>query len=88
MKILFLCTAHNSLSQRLYLALSRSHQVTIELAISSNLMIEAVALAQPDLVICPFLTAQVPKEIYKNVLTLIMHLDHQAMSDQAHWTGS
>lgn len=73
MKILFLCTAHNSLSQRLYLALSRSHQVTIELAISNDLMIEAVALARPDLVICPFLTAQVPKEIYKNVLTLIMH---------------
>ena len=73
MKILFLCTAHNSLSQRLYLALSRSHQVTIEYALSDSIMLEAVALSKPDLVICPFLTTFVPKQIYENVMTLIVH---------------
>lgn len=73
MKILFICTAHNLLSQRLYLALSRSHEVTIEYAISDEVMLEAVALANPDLVICPFLTTFVPKKIYEDVLTLIVH---------------
>jgi enoyl-CoA hydratase/carnithine racemase/methionyl-tRNA formyltransferase len=73
MKILFLCTAHNSLSQRLYLALSTSHRVTIEYALSDELMISAAELAQPDLIICPFLTARVPKEIYNEYMTLIIH---------------
>jgi enoyl-CoA hydratase/carnithine racemase/methionyl-tRNA formyltransferase len=73
MKILFLCTAHNSLSQRLYLALSTSHDVTIEYALSDSLMITAAELAKPDLIICPFLTARVPKEVYNNYLTLIIH---------------
>jgi len=73
MKILFLCTAHNSLSQRLHLALSQSHDVTVEYAISDEVMIEAVALSKPDLVICPFLTSFVPKLIYENVCCLIVH---------------
>ncbi|KAK4497849.1 hypothetical protein PRZ48_010504 [Zasmidium cellare] len=73
MKILFLCTAHNSLSQRLYLALSRSHDVSIEYALSDDLMISAVALFGPDLVICPFLTTLVPKAVYEKYLTLIIH---------------
>ncbi|KAF2755922.1 ClpP/crotonase [Pseudovirgaria hyperparasitica] len=73
MRILFLCTAHNSLSQRLYLALSPSHDVTIELAISEDVMITAAELARPDVVICPFLTARVPKVIYDNYTTLIVH---------------
>lgn len=74
MKILFLCTAHNSLSQRLYLALSTSgHNVTIEYALSDSSMIEAAELARPDLIICPFLTAKVPKDIFERWMTLIVH---------------
>ena len=73
MKILFLCTAHNSLSQRLYLALARSHKVTVEYALSDETMLEAVALSKPHLVICPFLTTFVPKLIYENVCCLIIH---------------
>ncbi|WYZ44703.1 hypothetical protein EsH8_VIII_000019 [Colletotrichum jinshuiense] len=73
MDILFLCTAHNSLSQRLYLALSKSHTVTVEYALSDEVMIEAARLAKPNLIICPFLTARVPSEIYENYLTLIIH---------------
>ncbi|KAH8660431.1 formyl transferase domain-containing protein [Xylariales sp. PMI_506] len=73
MKILFLCTAHNSLSQRLYLALTEAHTVTIEYALSDSLMIEAATLCQPDLILCPFLTTRVPHEIYQQFLTLIVH---------------
>lgn len=73
MKILFICTAHNSLSQRLYLSLSQLHAVTVEYAISNDAMREAVRLAKPDLIICPFLTSRVPNDIYEEYMTLIVH---------------
>jgi enoyl-CoA hydratase/carnithine racemase/methionyl-tRNA formyltransferase len=73
MKILFLCTAHNSLSQRLYLTLSDHHDVTIEYALSPEVMISAAELAHPDMIICPFLTTRVPKEVYDRWLTLVVH---------------
>lgn len=73
MKILFICTAHNSLSQRLYLALSQLHAVTIEYALSDDSMREAARLAKPDLIICPFLTTRVPVDLYEEYLTLIVH---------------
>ncbi|KAG5930811.1 hypothetical protein E4U53_002109 [Claviceps sorghi] len=73
MKILFFCTAHNSLSQRLYLVLSRQHSVTVEYALSAKCMVEAADLVQPDLIICPFLTSLVPQQVYEAYLTLIVH---------------
>jgi enoyl-CoA hydratase/carnithine racemase/methionyl-tRNA formyltransferase len=73
MNILFLCTAHNSLSQQLYLNLSQIHTVTIEYALSDTVMIEAANLVQPDIIICPFLTSAVPSEVYSKCLTLIVH---------------
>lgn len=73
MKILFICTAHNSLSQRLYLSLSQLHAVTVEYALSDKAMREAARLAKPDLIICPFLTTRVPSDIYEEYMTLIIH---------------
>ncbi|OAA54935.1 formyl transferase domain-containing protein [Cordyceps fumosorosea ARSEF 2679] len=73
MKILFFCTAFNSLSQRTYLALSEHHYVTIEYALSQELMVEAAELVKPDLIICPFLTTLVPAQVYSKYLTLIVH---------------
>lgn len=73
MRILLLCTAHNSLSQRLYLALTLNHEVTIEYALSTDSTIEAATLAQPHLIICPFLTSHVPPEIFTKYMTLIVH---------------
>jgi enoyl-CoA hydratase/carnithine racemase len=73
MKILLLCTAHNSLSQRLYLTLALEHEVTIEYAVSAGSMVEAAALAHPHLVICPFLTSFVPTEVYTKYMTLVVH---------------
>ncbi|KAM7209915.1 hypothetical protein V8F06_014703, partial [Rhypophila decipiens] len=73
MKILFLCTAHNSLSQRLFLTLAENHTISIEYALSDTTMVEAATLFQPDLIICPFLTGCVPREIYHQFLTLIIH---------------
>ena len=73
MKVLFLCTAHNSLSQRLYIALAKKHILSVELAISDTAMVDAVSLFRPDIVLCPFLTVAVPAEIYTKYLTLIVH---------------
>lgn len=73
MKILFICTAHNSLSQRLYLSLAQLHAVTVEYALSDKAMREAAHLAKPDLIICPFLTSRVPTDIYEEYMTLIVH---------------
>ncbi|KAK4206065.1 hypothetical protein QBC37DRAFT_461465 [Rhypophila decipiens] len=73
MKILFLCTAHNSLSQRLFIALAETHTISIEYALSDTTMVEAATLFQPHFIICPFLTARVPQEIYQQFLTLIVH---------------
>uniref|UniRef100_A0A8H7NIB2 Formyl transferase C-terminal domain-containing protein n=1 Tax=Bionectria ochroleuca TaxID=29856 RepID=A0A8H7NIB2_BIOOC len=73
MKIQFICTAHNSLSQRLFLALAKDHEVSVEYALSDSVIIEAVGLYQPDLIICPFLTARIPREVYAHYLTLIVH---------------
>ncbi|KAK0250084.1 hypothetical protein LTR91_003532 [Friedmanniomyces endolithicus] len=73
MKILFLCTANNSLSQRLHTVLATSHEVTVEYAISDEIMISAATLAQSDLIICPFLTTLVPRQLYEIWMTIIIH---------------
>lgn len=56
MKILLLATAYNSLTQRTHLELAyRGDQVSIELGLNDEVMIEAVELYQPDLIIAPML---------------------------------
>jgi hypothetical protein len=70
MRILFFVTAHNSLSQRVFTALSdstHSHQLSVEYATSPEAMIEACELVKPDIILCPFLTRKVPQEVYEKV---------------------
>ena len=56
MKILFLTTAHNSLSQRLFIELTElGHIVDVALAISEPAMLDAVGQHAPDLIIAPML---------------------------------
>lgn len=51
MKIQFLTTAHNSLSQRLEIELAeRGHEIIITRAVSDEVMIADVALHQPQLI--------------------------------------
>ncbi len=74
MRILFLTSAHNSLSQRAMVELrARGHQVTVELALSSELMLEAVGLARPELIVAPFLTTGIPEAIWQEISCLIVH---------------
>lgn len=74
MKILFITTAHNGLSQRAYVELSeRGHQIVIQLATSNAAMEAAVQEHQPKLIIAPFLKIAVPESIWKKVPVLIVH---------------
>jgi putative two-component system protein, hydrogenase maturation factor HypX/HoxX len=52
MKILFLTSAHNSLSQRLFTELTeRGHTLAVALATSEEAMVTAVAQQEPDVII-------------------------------------
>ncbi len=73
-RVLLLCSAFNGLSQRTWIELRRAgHDVSVELAIDEETMVEAVELARPELIICPFLKDRVPERIWKNHRTVIVH---------------
>ena len=74
MKILFLTTVHNSLSQRLLIELTdRGHEVAVTLASSEEAMLKGAAENEPELVIAPMLKASIPKAITDRHLCLIVH---------------
>ncbi|MFC5835337.1 enoyl-CoA hydratase-related protein [Nonomuraea insulae] len=74
MRILLLCSSFNGLTQRAWLELRRAgHDVSIELALSAEAMVEAAELAKPDLVICPFLKDRVPSALWRAHRTVIIH---------------
>lgn len=74
MKIQFLTTAHNSLSQRLEIELTtRGHKIIVTRAVSADVMVTEVALHQPQLIIAPMLKIAIPEAICMNFLCLIVH---------------
>jgi putative two-component system protein, hydrogenase maturation factor HypX/HoxX len=97
MRILLISTAYNGLCQRAHIELNdRGHEVSIALALSEEEIRKAVALFQPDLIICPFLKEKVPVDIYKKTLCIILHpgikgdrgpssLDWAIMNGEVEW---
>jgi putative two-component system hydrogenase maturation factor HypX/HoxX len=74
LRILLLCSSFNGLTQRAWLELRRAgHDVSVELALSERVMLEAAELAKPDLVICPFLKEKVPARLWQTQRTIIIH---------------
>ncbi|MDE1461786.1 hydrogenase maturation protein [Spartinivicinus poritis] len=74
MKILLLVSAFNGLSQRVYAELRlRNYWVSVEYASTEQQMEEAVALFEPELVICPFLKQAIPSSIWQHYLCWIVH---------------
>ncbi|MGH6933304.1 MAG: hydrogenase maturation protein, partial [Dongiaceae bacterium] len=74
MNILFITSAHNSLSQRLLIELTdRGHHVSIALATSDEAMLTAVAERAPDLIIAPMLKVAIPEAIWSQYKCLIVH---------------
>ncbi len=74
LRVLFLVSAHNSLSQRAYVALTeRGHQVSVAVVDSGAEMETAVEVHRPELVVCPFLTKIIPESVWSEHRCLIVH---------------
>lgn len=74
MRILFLTSAHNSLSQRLEIELMElGHQVIVTIASDDRTMVRAVEEHRPDLIIAPMLTTAIPQSIWSAHTCLIVH---------------
>lgn len=74
MRILILCHAFNSLTQRLYVELAeRGHALSLEFDVNDAVTREAVGLFGPDLVLAPFLKRAIPEEVWRRVPCLIVH---------------
>ncbi len=74
MQILFLVSAHNSLSQRAWIALTElGHDVAVAVVDSSWAMETAVWAHAPDLIVCPFLKTLIPESIWRRHCCLIVH---------------
>ena len=74
MRILFLTSAHNSLSQRLLIELTeRGHEIRVCVAASGEAMMDAVSHDAPDLIVAPMLKIAIPEEVWSRCLCLIVH---------------
>ena len=73
-RILFLVSAHNSLSQRAWIELTeRGHDVTVEVVDSSAAMEAAVHEHDPELIVCPMLKKIIPASIWSQHCCLVVH---------------
>jgi putative two-component system hydrogenase maturation factor HypX/HoxX len=74
MQILFLVSAHNSLSQRAWIALTDlGHEVAVAVVDSAAAMETAVRVHSPELIVCPFLKTLIPESIWRRHRCLIVH---------------
>ncbi len=74
LKILFLVSAHNGLSQRAWIALGElGHQVTVAVVESARDMEAAVREHDPQLIVSPFLKKMIPRSIWSEHRCLIVH---------------
>ncbi|MGA9824716.1 MAG: hydrogenase maturation protein, partial [Methylocystis sp.] len=74
MRILFLTSAHNSLSQRLLIELTeRGHEIRVCVVASGEAMMDAICGDAPDMIIAPMLKIAIPEEISSRYLCLIVH---------------
>src|SRR5437764_7249117 len=74
LRILFLVSAHNGLSQRAWIALTElGHEVAVEVVGSDVAMEAAVHAHDPQLIVCPFLRKLIPESIWSRHRCLIVH---------------
>ena len=97
MRILCLTHAFNSLTQRLWLELEADgHELTLEYDINDAVTRQAVGMAQPDLILAPFLKRAIPEDVWRQTPCLIVHpgplgdkgpsaLDHAVQEGRDTW---
>ena len=74
MRLLFLVSAHNSLSQRAQIALTEEgHEISVAVVSTALEMEAAVARHRPELIVCPMLKAIIPPSITSRHRCLIVH---------------
>jgi putative two-component system protein, hydrogenase maturation factor HypX/HoxX len=74
MRILLISSSYNGLCQRAHIELDNlGHEISVTLALSADDVTRAVALFQPNLLICPFLKEKIPEDVFKNHLCIILH---------------
>ena len=74
MRILFLTHAFNSLTQRLFVELTRAgHQISIEFDIHDAVSIEAAELFQPHLILAPYLRRRIPEALWRRIPCFVVH---------------
>jgi putative two-component system protein, hydrogenase maturation factor HypX/HoxX len=73
-RILFLVSAHNSLSQRALIALTElGHRVEVAVVDDAEEMEVAVGQHSPDLIVCPMLKRMIPESIWATRRCLVVH---------------
>lgn len=74
MRVVLVVSAFNGLSQRVWCALREAgHEVGVLLATGAQDIVDGVRAARPELIICPFLKARVPAQVWRNWRTIIIH---------------
>ena len=74
LRVLFLVSAHNSLSQRVQIALEEhGHEVDVAVVASPGSMEAAVDRHRPELIVCPMLKSIIPESIFAAHRCLIVH---------------
>jgi len=74
LRILFLVSAHNGLSQRAWIELTElGHEVSVAVVDSAAAMESAVSEHDPELIVCPFLKQMIPESIWSRHRCLIVH---------------
>ena len=64
MRILLIASAYNSMTQGVHVELAdRGHEVSVELALSDEVLRGGVRRCDPDLVIAPMLTTAIPEDV-------------------------
>jgi putative two-component system hydrogenase maturation factor HypX/HoxX len=74
LRVLFVTSAHNGLSQRVEVALRElGHQVEIAVVEDSATIVRAVRAHAADVVVCPMLKAVIPEVVWQRHRCLIVH---------------
>jgi hypothetical protein len=65
LRVLFLVSAHNSVSQRVWTELTDlGHEVAVAVVATAEEMEAAVAAHLPELIVCPMLKTMIPERVW------------------------
>jgi putative two-component system hydrogenase maturation factor HypX/HoxX len=88
LRILFVTSAHNSLSRRALVALSElGHRITVEVVDSGVAIEAAVERHRPEPVVCPMLKTFIPESVWTKHRCLILHPGPKGDQGRRRWTG-